>query len=79
MERAFQGFIALPEKASTGWWVVLEVDQEADYETARDAYHRLRARFHPDRPTGNADRFQAVLEAWKQACKAVSSQGKEHS
>ncbi|CUR48454.1 hypothetical protein BN2364_4013 [Alloalcanivorax xenomutans] len=68
MERAFTGFQALPSSASTNataWWVVLEVDHNANPNDVRAAYQRRRKQTHPDHG-GTADQFSAVQRAWEQ-------------
>jgi len=66
LDRAFQGFAALPEYASTGWWTVLDVAREAQREIVERAYKVLRSRYHDDRPTADAEKFHQVQEAWQQ-------------
>lgn len=70
LDRAFTGFQALPEQPSAGWWVTLEVSPDADRNRVEHSYKILRSRFHPDRPTGDQDKFHAVQQAWDQFCRA---------
>lgn len=64
MERAFQGFVALP---SNDWRGVLGLGANATLSEARDAYRRRAATTHPDRPGGSNEHFQKVQAAWMQA------------
>ena len=73
LDRAFQGFAALPEYVSHGWHNVLGVAADAPHAEVEAAYKKLRGQHHPDRG-GNGDLFHAIQEAWKQYQEA--SQGK---
>lgn len=59
MERAFNGFAALPAPSAGSWRDVLD---PADPE---GSYRRLRSQHHPDR-NGDAVQFQRVQSAWEQ-------------
>ncbi len=66
MERAFQGFVALPAPESAKWWVVLGFDCPADALFQGDFEIRskkLLSQHHPDKPGGDADQFKAVIAA----------------
>lgn len=69
LDRAFQGFAALPEYVSRGWHNVLGVAADAPREEVERAYKILRGKHHPDRG-GDTDIFQMVQEAWKQYLEA---------
>lgn len=69
LDRAFQGFAALPEYVSRGWHNVLGVAADAPREEVERAYKILRGKHHPDRG-GDTDIFQLVQEAWKQYLEA---------
>lgn len=59
LQRAFQGFTALPGPMAEDWREVLgTTDPEGNYK-------RLRAQCHPDRG-GDAEQFQRVQRAWEQ-------------
>jgi hypothetical protein len=70
MERAFTGFAQLagPMDVRT-WSQVLEVPDHAPTEEVREAYRRLRSSTHPDKPTGDAARFNDVQVAWESFCR----------
>lgn len=68
MERAFTGFTALPEKASTPWRVVLEF---ADHQTVgitevEARFRALAKKHHPD-TGGDRNMFEALVAAREQA------------
>ena len=65
LDRAFQGFAALPEYVSRGWFNVLGVKDDTPHEEVELAYKKLRGKHHPDRG-GDADIFQMIQEAWQQ-------------
>lgn len=69
LDRAFQGFAALPEYVSRGWHNVLGVPANAPREEVERAYKILRGKHHPDRG-GDTEIFQMVQEAWKQYLEA---------
>lgn len=68
MERAFQGFVALP---SNDWRSVLCVGQDVTLADARSAYRRLAATTHPDKSGGDTESFQRLNAAWRQAERAL--------
>jgi hypothetical protein len=73
MERAFRGFSALPEKASSPWRDVLEFGHEAKI-TNDDIEARFRdlvKKHHPDYG-GSADKFREIVDARAQAKKELS-------
>jgi hypothetical protein len=78
-QRAFTGFTALPPPSNRPapppspvrpveqhWSDVLGVSPNCSTSEARAAYNRLRGIYHPDRPDGDADKFHAVQNAWRQ-------------
>ncbi|WFC43202.1 J domain-containing protein [Pseudoxanthomonas sp. SE1] len=70
IRQAFAGFVALPAPsahATAHWTDVLGVPADADLATIQDAHRRLRSTFHPDRLTGDAERFHQVNQAFEQA------------
>lgn len=66
MERAFQGFAALPDQSRGNWHHVLNVFLGATREEVESAYRRLRSQYHPDRAGGDAVQFDRVQKAWEQ-------------
>lgn len=72
LDRAFTGFTALPApEGSKPWYVVLGCPPNASTEHVRTNYRKARSEFHPDRPGGDADTFDAIQRAWQQACAAL--------
>ena len=70
IERAFTGFKALPENTvvnGIGWWTVLDLPMNANVHQIKEAYRKLRQKYHPDRPDGNADKFVQVEKAYMEA------------
>jgi hypothetical protein len=71
LERAYQGFAALPEKAGDtdgdqAWWIVLGVDPEWPLKQMESVYKQASLIHHPDR--GGTHEKQAQLnEAIAQA------------
>ncbi len=65
MERAFTGFEALPAPTPKSWWVVLGVKEDTPNVFVQAAYVRLRSQHHPDKPTGDTDKFMEVQNAWR--------------
>lgn len=61
MERAFEGFAALPAPGSTLWWEVLQVSQHATRDEIEAAFRRLARQRHPD--AGGSDAIMAELNA----------------
>lgn len=69
LDRAFQGFKALPaagEGTSASWWNVLGVHPQADLATAQRAYRDLARQHHPD-AGGDAGTMAMINRAWEQA------------
>jgi len=66
MERAFQGFAALPAPGEEPWWSVLGFYDEAealfqgDYEIRAK---KLLQQCHPDKPDGDEWRFKQITKA----------------
>lgn len=72
LERAFTGFDALPDPNKRNWRDVLgnDISTRAELDAI---YKRLRSDAHPDRPGGNAERFNDVQRAYEQACQELKS------
>jgi hypothetical protein len=66
MERAFTGFVALPDHSNRTWWQVLGVTEDAHPREVRTAYKRKCVEVHPDKPNGNKEMFQDVQNAYNQ-------------
>lgn len=63
LERAFTGFIALPEP--TPWWKILKVKPHQPTETIVSKFRELAKELHPDMPTGNRDKFIEIHQAYE--------------
>jgi len=70
LERAFQGFAALPERTGAAWWDVLGVSANASADEIRQAYRELARVRHPD-AGGTHEGFVALQEALRMALQAV--------
>ena len=67
VRQAFAGYKRLSSgDAPTPWWEVLEIDRQAPVVAVKKAYKELAKLHHPDRETGNLERFQAISKAWKE-------------
>lgn len=60
MDRAFDGFAALPAPGAKHWTEILGVSRDATLSEIDAAYRRLAAERHPDRP-GGSDAMMAEL------------------
>lgn len=65
MEKAFQGFVALPSN-DLNWWETLGVSRESSHHEIEWAYKQLRSKHHPDRG-GNTDIFDKIQKAYREA------------
>ena len=73
LERAFQGFLALP-KPSTGWRATLEInDPDPDMSLVNAAFRLLARRYHPDRPGGSTEKMRELNAARAAAEKELRS------
>lgn len=61
---AFRGFEALPDPDSKQWFDVLGVTPSASREEIKRAYRNLVQIHHPDKQTGNTERFQEIQSAY---------------
>lgn len=70
MERAFQGFVALP--AGTGHWSeILGIHRNASEDEIQQSYRRLAQKYHPDRPDGDSTQFMKISNARDMALQEV--------
>lgn len=71
LDRAFQGFTALPAPGQVqgGWRSVLGFKPDAMPKLAEveRTYRTMRGATHPDKPGGDAEKFNAVQLAWEAA------------
>ena len=71
LERAFQGFQALPEVASQeSWSAVLQISPEASLDEVKTAYRQRALECHPDRG-GSHDAMTRVSAAYQDALRAL--------
>lgn len=68
INRAFKGFVALPDPDARQWWEVLGVEKTADNTVIRAAFIRLAKLHHPD-VGGDAVMFDQVQKAYDLAVK----------
>jgi len=47
------------------YYTILNIDENADTSTIKAAYRRLSLEHHPDRPTGNAEKFKEISCAYE--------------
>ena len=66
---AFRGYAALPPASGLNddWWSIIGVTEDAEYGTVLNVYKLKRSEYHPDRPTGDKNKFNQLQAAWKQA------------
>lgn len=48
----------------TNYYETLEIEQTASADEVKRAYKRLANKYHPDKPTGNADKFKEINTAY---------------
>lgn len=64
LDRAFQGFTALPPKSNERpWYDVLAISEDAELDVVERAYRQALTRTHPDRG-GDVDAFNEAQSAW---------------
>jgi hypothetical protein len=70
--QAFAGYEALP--APDPWWKVLGMDgPTAEERFIRDAYRKVSAAAHPDRPGGSHDRMAAINAARDEGLRRIGA------
>lgn len=69
---SFQGFLALPgAKASAKWWDVLGLPSNARVDQVQEAFRRLSAERHPDKPGGSHEAMAELTSARDQALRGL--------
>lgn len=67
LDRAFQGFVAIPETTGTSWYDVLGVSPDATEDEIRQAFRSRMKTAHPDTETGSHEQvleLQRAMEQW---------------
>src|SRR3954470_5654743 len=54
----------MDEMPNKDYYQILGVDKKASKEDIKKAFHKLAHKFHPDKGTGDADKFKEVSEAY---------------
>lgn len=54
---------------STNAYRTLELDDGASYKEVKASYKRLARKWHPDRPTGNHEKFIEIRDAYEKLTK----------
>ena len=70
LERAFTGFLALPNLPAEPWWMVLGLQEDADWEVIDRQARKLRSAYHPDHEGGSDYQFDRVQKAFDAAREA---------
>ena len=76
LDRAFLGFAALPEKASSPWREVLGIEGTATVDLIESRFRALVQLHHPDKNPGNPDartKFEQIVQAREAARMEVSA------
>ena len=74
VRQAFAGYKQLiAGDVPTPWWEVMGIDRQAPAVAVKKAYKELAKLHHPDRETGNLERFQVISKAWQECQKARAS------
>lgn len=75
LDRAFEGFIALPA-GQKPWRQVFGFadDEKISHLRLEGAYRTARSEAHPDRPEGTEEKFRVVQQAYEAACRELGFQ-----
>lgn len=71
INKAFQGFAALPDPGRRQWWEVLGVSRDEDPSFVRLKYFQLAEKTHPDKNNGDAEEFLKVQKAYEEFQQAM--------
>ena len=66
LDRAFEGFMALPASTKRPYWEVLGISEEATLDEAKSAWRKLSQKHHPDNG-GDHDRMSEINTAMDEA------------
>ena len=47
------------------YYKLLEVDKNASQDAIKKAFRKLSLKYHPDKPTGDAEKFKEINEAYQ--------------
>ena len=74
MERAFKGFVAIPEKAGEYWREVLDIPAEAKVDAAHieKAFRSFAHIYHPDKG-GTIDEWHRLIQARENALRDIGA------
>lgn len=73
MERAFEGFAALPPPDAFDPWAVLGLKPSANRDDISEKFRILSRSHHPDAPGGSTEKFQRLERARREALARVSA------
>jgi hypothetical protein len=71
MERAFEGFAALPAPDAFDPWAVLGLRPDASLEAVNSQFRRLSREHHPDAPSGSTEAFQRIERARRECTNSI--------
>lgn len=74
MERAFEGFAALPPPDSFDAWATLGLKRGATADEVIAQFRKLSRQHHPDAPGGSTEAFQRIERARREALNATNGQ-----
>jgi hypothetical protein len=72
LDRAFAGYLQLPQRASESWWDVLGVQPSANLDQVEAAFRDLAKTLHPDTAHGSHEAMARITEARAQARKVLA-------
>lgn len=73
MERAFEGFAALPAPDAFDPWATLGLRPDASMEAVNAQFRKLSREHHPDAPNGNTEAFQRIERARRECTNSISN------